>query len=96
MTVDVTFAASGRFWKGNLHTHSTPRSNAALEPVRAHYREPSYDFLGLTTIFSLRLASRSSTGWASARIGSPTILGGRVHAPAAKVGKLCEDALTPA
>ena len=71
MTVDVTFAASGQFWKGNLHTHSTPRSNAALEPVRAHYREPSYDILGLTTIFSLRSASRSSTGGASARTGSP-------------------------
>ena len=40
MTILDPFAGSGRFWKGNLHTHST-RSDAVRSPadVCALYRE---------------------------------------------------------
>lgn len=43
------FSAPGRFWKGNLHTHSN-RSDGALEPAEVcrRYREAGYDFLCLS------------------------------------------------
>jgi hypothetical protein len=46
------FAGPGRFYKGNLHTHST-RSDGAREPaaVCALYRDAGYDFLALTDHF---------------------------------------------
>jgi hypothetical protein len=46
------FAAPGRFYKGNLHTHST-RSDGLLDPeaVVAAYRDRGYDFLALTDHF---------------------------------------------
>ena len=47
-----TFTAPGRFWKGNLHTHST-RSDGVLSPeeVCRRYRAQGYDFLALTDHF---------------------------------------------
>jgi histidinol phosphatase-like PHP family hydrolase len=46
------FAAPGRFYKGNLHTHST-RSDGKLAPeeVCRRYRERGYDFLCLSDHF---------------------------------------------
>ena len=46
------FTAPGRFWKGNLHTHST-RSDGVLAPqeVCRRYRAEGYDFLALTDHF---------------------------------------------
>lgn len=43
------FSAPGRFYRGNLHTHSN-RSDGALAPeeVCRRYREAGYDFLALT------------------------------------------------
>ncbi|MFN3972425.1 MAG: PHP domain-containing protein [Gemmobacter sp.] len=48
----AAFTAPGRFWKGNLHTHST-RSDGVLKPeeVCRRYREEGYDFLALTDHF---------------------------------------------
>jgi histidinol phosphatase-like PHP family hydrolase len=54
MTAHVlpAFTAPGRFWKGNLHTHST-RSDGILSPeeVCRRYRAEGYDFLALTDHF---------------------------------------------
>jgi hypothetical protein len=46
------FAAPGRFWRGNLHTHSD-RSDGILKPdeVCRRYRDEGYDFLALTDHF---------------------------------------------
>ncbi|PZQ99830.1 MAG: phosphotransferase [Cereibacter sphaeroides] len=46
------FTAPGRFWRGNLHTHSI-RSDGILEPeeVCRRYRDEGYDFLALTDHF---------------------------------------------
>ena len=46
------FTAPGRFWRGNLHTHST-RSDGVLAPeeVCRRYRAEGYDFLALTDHF---------------------------------------------
>ncbi len=43
------FAAPGRWYKGQLHTHTT-RSDGALDPpeVIARYRQAGYDFVALT------------------------------------------------
>ncbi|MGI8793786.1 MAG: PHP domain-containing protein [Acidimicrobiales bacterium] len=46
------FASSGRFWRGNLHTHSTA-SDGHLAPaaVCELYRAAGYDFLAITDHF---------------------------------------------
>ncbi|MFZ1469911.1 MAG: CehA/McbA family metallohydrolase [Paracoccaceae bacterium] len=46
------FSAPGRFWRGNLHTHST-RSDGILAPdeVCRRYRAEGYDFMALTDHF---------------------------------------------
>ncbi len=52
MTRPTAFTAPGRFWRGNLHTHST-RSDGVLAPeeVCRRYRDEGYDFLALTDHF---------------------------------------------
>lgn len=53
MTETMTaFTAPGRFWRGNLHTHST-RSDGVLDPAEVcrRYRAEGYDFLALTDHF---------------------------------------------
>ncbi|WP_309668059.1 CehA/McbA family metallohydrolase [Tabrizicola sp.] len=52
MTQAIAFTAPGRFWRGNLHTHST-RSDGVLPPeeVCRRYRAEGYDFLALTDHF---------------------------------------------
>ena len=52
MPNDPSFTAPGRFWKGNIHTHST-RSDGMRDAadVCATYREAGYDFLALTDHF---------------------------------------------
>ncbi|MCH2163907.1 MAG: CehA/McbA family metallohydrolase [Marinovum sp.] len=49
---DPAFSASGRFWRGNLHTHSN-RSDGGLEPeeVCRRYKAEGYDFIALTDHF---------------------------------------------
>ncbi len=48
----VAFSNPGRFFRGNLHTHST-RSDGRLEPAEVcrRYRARGYDFLALTDHF---------------------------------------------
>jgi len=53
MTLQMpAFSAPGRFWRGNLHTHST-RSDGVLSPeeVCRRYAAEGYDFLALTDHF---------------------------------------------
>ena len=76
------FARKGRFWRGNLHTHST-RSDGRLAPeaVADFYRDAGYDFLMLSDHFwecygypvtdTRALRSKTFT----------TLLGAEIHAP---------------
>ena len=76
------FARKGRFWRGNLHTHST-RSDGRLSPEATtdFYRDAGYDFLMLSDHFwescgypitdTRPLRSKTFT----------TILGAEIHAP---------------
>jgi hypothetical protein len=52
MIADPAFARPGRFWKGNIHTHSD-MSDGMRTPadVCATYRDAGYDFLALTDHF---------------------------------------------
>ena len=51
----LPFGKPGRFFRGNIHTHST-RSDGRLPPsqVVAAYRDHGYDFLAITDHFRER------------------------------------------
>lgn len=88
MTDLAPFAAPGRFWKGNVHTHST-RSDGALPPetVCARYRDAGYDFLSLTDHFMERF-DWPVVDTRGARTGDfTTIIGAELHAPMTSQGE---------
>ena len=83
------FSAPGRFWKGNLHTH-TNRSDGALDPAEVcrRYREAGYDFLCLSDHF-LPQFSFPLTDTREHRTDSfTTLIGAELHAPATHLGDL--------
>ncbi len=89
MLHDPAFATPGRFWKGNIHTHSTLSDGLRTpEHVCATYREAGYDFLALTDHFMEKY------GWPLADTrgfrtpGFTTILGAELHAPATSLGEI--------
>jgi hypothetical protein len=89
MTLLAPFAAPGRFYKGNLHTHST-RSDGAHEPrdVCAAYREAGYDFLALTDHFMEKFGFPVTDTRPFRGNGFTTLIGAEVHAPATGFGEL--------
>lgn len=78
----LPFARPGRFYRGNLHTHST-LSDGRLEPeqVCRLYQEGGYDFIALTDHFMKQF------GWAIADTtpfrseNFTTLIGAELHAP---------------
>ncbi|MEM9781891.1 MAG: CehA/McbA family metallohydrolase [Pseudomonadota bacterium] len=88
-TVGAMFEAPGRFWRGNLHTHST-RSDGALEPAEVcrRYAAEGYDFIALTDHFigRYRYPITDTTGFRDNRF--TTILGAELHAGAMENGEL--------
>jgi predicted metal-dependent phosphoesterase TrpH len=76
------FAAPGRFYRGNLHAHSS-RSDGARSPeaVCAHYRDAGYDFLALTDHFleRYRYPIVDTRPFRTNRF--TTLLGAELHAP---------------
>jgi hypothetical protein len=85
---DRAFAAPGRFYKGNLHTHST-RSDAVRSPeaVCETYRDAGYDFLALTDHF-LPTYGFPIVDTRPYRTSSfTTLIGAEVHAPATQLGE---------
>ena len=89
MPHDPAFATPGRFFKGNLHTHSN-RSDGALAPeaVCAAYREAGYDFLALTDHFLDKYGFPIVDTRPFRTNAFTTILGAEVHAPATSLGEL--------
>ena len=50
--VETPFTRPGRFWRGNLHTHSTlSDGHRSPEDVCRFYETAGYDFLALTEHF---------------------------------------------
>jgi hypothetical protein len=85
---DPAFAGEGRFYKGNLHTHSSA-SDGARSPadVCELYREAGYDFLALTDHFLPRYGFPVVDTRPFRREGFTTILGAELHAPATAAGE---------
>jgi predicted metal-dependent phosphoesterase TrpH len=78
----ATFAKPGRFWRGNLHTHST-RSDGLLAPeaVIAFYKDAGYDFLALTDHFWDCYGYPITDTRPLRTTGFTTLLGAEIHAP---------------
>ncbi|PTM93534.1 CehA/McbA family metallohydrolase [Mycoplana dimorpha] len=84
-----TFASAGKFYRGNLHTHSN-RSDGALEPqdVCRRYKEAGYDFLCLSDHF-LESFDYPLTDTRPFRDETfTTIIGAELHAPDTHLGEL--------
>jgi len=89
MTDVSPFSLPGRFWRGNLHTHST-LSDGVLQPdqVVEAYKDAGYDFMMLSDHFlkaykwpladTRRMRSNKFT----------TIIGSELHAPETSAGEL--------
>ena len=81
------FDKPGRFYRGNLHTHSTA-SDGALSPraVCASYRRRGYDFISLTDHFRevYGYPVSDTTPFRTDRF--TTLLGAELHAPETSLG----------
>ncbi|WP_102107644.1 CehA/McbA family metallohydrolase [Oceaniglobus roseus] len=87
--IDPAFSAKGRFWRGNLHTHSD-RSDGVLPPeeVCRRYRAEGYDFIALTDHF-IGLYGYPVTDTRRFRTeGFTTLLGAELHSGAMANGEL--------
>jgi predicted metal-dependent phosphoesterase TrpH len=88
MPQDPAFTAPGRFWKGNIHTHSTASDGVRTpEAVCATYREAGYDFLALTDHFMAKYGFPIVDTRPFRTRGFTTILGAELHAPATSLGE---------
>lgn len=83
------FSAPGRFWRGNLHTHSD-RSDGCLTPqeVCRRYRAEGYDFLALTDHFIGAYGYPITDTAPFREAGFTTILGAEIHSGAMANGEL--------
>jgi hypothetical protein len=82
------FGRSGRFYKGNLHTHSTASDGVlpAAEVCR-RYRERGYDFLCLSDHFLPAYDFPVTDTRPFRSDGFTTLLGAEVHVPATGLGE---------
>jgi hypothetical protein len=89
MPKDASFDAPGRFWKGNIHTHSNVSDGLRTpEAVCATYREAGYDFLALTDHFLSKYDFPVVDTRPMRSAGFTTILGAELHAPATASGEI--------
>lgn len=81
--------APGRFWRGNLHTHST-LSDGVLSPeeVCRRYRDEGYDFLALTDHFVGAFGYPIADTVPFRTNAFTTILGAELHSGAMRNGEL--------
>jgi catechol 2,3-dioxygenase-like lactoylglutathione lyase family enzyme len=89
MLQPAVFTAQGRFWRGNIHTHST-RSDGVLDPAEVcrRYRAEGYDFLALTDHFMGAYGYPITDTTALRTPGFTTILGAELHAGAQDNGEM--------
>ena len=89
MTRIVPFSTPGRFWRGNLHTHSN-LSDGAMTPeaVIAAYKDAGYDFVQLSEHFLARFnwPIADTRRWRSNNF--TTLIGAELHAMGTEVGEL--------
>ncbi|MBS7789505.1 hypothetical protein KTR66_05840 [Roseococcus sp. SDR] len=83
------FSAPGRFWKGNIHTHTDASDGArGVAEVCATYREAGYDFLAITDHFLPKYDFPIVDTRPCRTPGFTTILGAELHAPATALGEM--------
>ena len=85
----TAFAAPGKSWRGNIHTHSN-RSDGTLAPedVCRRYREAGYDFLCLSDHFLPRYGFPIVDTRPFRTNAFTTVLGAEIHAPANSHGEI--------
>ncbi|MFG2775260.1 CehA/McbA family metallohydrolase [Streptomyces sp. NPDC048350] len=83
----LPFDQSGRFWRGNLHTHSN-QSDGALSPeaTAQYYRDAGYDFLAITDHFRTEYGFPLTDTTSLRMEGFTTLLGAELHAPRTEAG----------
>jgi hypothetical protein len=83
------FSTPGRFWRGNLHTHSNG-SDGALPPeqVVEAYKRAGYDFLTLSDHFLARYGWPITDTRAFRANDFTTLIGAELHAMGTEVGEL--------
>jgi hypothetical protein len=86
---NLPFNKPGRFYRGNLHTHSN-RSDGRLSPeaVCAFYRDMGYDFLALTDHFleNYRYPITDTSAFRTPTF--TTLIGAELHAGLTSVGEI--------
>ncbi|WP_431301796.1 PHP domain-containing protein [Sediminicoccus sp. BL-A-41-H5] len=83
------FSAPGRFWKGNIHTHTNATDGAlGVAEVCASYRQAGYDFLAITDHFLPKYDFPIVDTRPFRAPGFTTILGAELHAPATALGEM--------
>ncbi|MEL6287461.1 MAG: CehA/McbA family metallohydrolase [Pseudomonadota bacterium] len=89
MTLLRAFSLPGRFWRGNIHTHST-LSDGALAPqeVLETYRTAGYDFAVLSEHFVADFDWPLADTRAHRSSDFTTLIGAELHAPQTRVGEL--------
>lgn len=80
--INLPFRRPGRFWRGNLHTHSD-RSDGALSPedIGRRYREAGYDFLAITDHFRAKYEFPLTDTRPLRTPRFTTLLGAELHPP---------------
>jgi hypothetical protein len=78
----LPFDRPGRFWRGNLHTHSD-HSDGALSPaeVAGLYQEAGYDFVAVTDHFRAEYGFPLTDTRELRSAGFTTLPGAELHAP---------------
>lgn len=89
MALIAPFSAPGRFWRGNLHTHSN-LSDGALEPraVIDAYKHAGYDFMQLSEHFIGNFDFPIADTRSFRSNSFTTLIGAELHAPETAVGEL--------
>ena len=89
MALIAPFSAPGRFWRGNLHTHSN-LSDGALEPraVVDAYKHAGYDFMQLSEHFIGNFDFPIADTRSFRSNSFTTLIGAELHAPETAVGEL--------
>ena len=86
---NLDFSLPQRFYKGNLHTHST-RSDGRLPPdeVCRAYRRAGYDFLAISDHFMEAYGFQVTDTRPWREPGFTTLIAAELHAPQTAIGEL--------